>query len=475
MKRTLLLLAGLVLATQTVLAAETKTPVGHKVDDFTLEDFRGTKHSLADYAKSKAVVIVFLGTECPLAKLYGPRLAELAADVRRRGRDLPGHRRQSAGLPDRDRRLCPQRRHRVPHAQRRRQRGGRPDAAPSARPKSSCSTRTASVRYWRPHRRPLGRGLRPRQAPTDYLWATPSMQLLAGKEVKTAIGRIGRLLHRPRAQAQPKTPRSPTRSRSRASCKTAASSAIARARSRPFAMTELRAKWPAGPKRSPKWCATSACLPGTPIPRLGHFRNDRSMPEAEKELIYQWAAAGAPEGDPADLPEPQRVRHGWTLPTRARRGAHRPGRTLQRSGRRRGRLPVLRASIPSSPKTSGSKPARSFPAAPPVVHHVLCFVQPPGEDRRPFDENGLGFLAAYVPGFRATPFPEGMAKYVPAGSKLIFQMHYTPVGKDMDDQSQDRLRVRQARRADAHGADRVDRQSRPGDSARRRRLSAASR
>ena len=26
------------------------------------------------------------------------------------------------------------------------------------------------------------------------------------------------------------------------------------------------------------------------------------------------------------------------------------------------------------------------------MHHVLCFVRPPGKGEQPFDENGLGFL-----------------------------------------------------------------------------------
>ena len=71
----------------------------------------------------------------------------------------------------------------------------------------------------------------------------------------------------------------------------------------------------------------------------------------------------------------------------------------------------------------------------PVVHHVLCFVQPPGRNRGSFDENGLGFLAAYVPGYRPALFPDGMAKHVPAGSKLVFQMHYTPIGKPQQDRT----------------------------------------
>ena len=69
------------------------------------------------------------------------------------------------------------------------------------------------------------------------------------------------------------------------------------------------------------------------------------------------------------------------------------------------------------------------------MHHVLCFVRPPNHDRGSDEENGLGYLAAYVPGYRVSPFPNGMAKYVPAGSKLVFQMHYTPVGNEHTDLS----------------------------------------
>src|SRR5581483_169338 len=51
----------------------------------SLADYRGRRHALADYADRKAVVIAFVGAECPLAKLYGPRLADLAAEFEPRG------------------------------------------------------------------------------------------------------------------------------------------------------------------------------------------------------------------------------------------------------------------------------------------------------------------------------------------------------------------------------------------------------
>src|SRR4051812_44586002 len=54
-------------------------PIGRKIADFTAQDFLGAKVSLADWADKKAVVVVFLGAECPLSKLYAKRISELSA------------------------------------------------------------------------------------------------------------------------------------------------------------------------------------------------------------------------------------------------------------------------------------------------------------------------------------------------------------------------------------------------------------
>src|SRR4029077_7043056 len=47
-------------------------------------DFHGKAHSLGDY-KDKVVAVAFLGTECPLAKTYAPRLKALAAEFEKQG------------------------------------------------------------------------------------------------------------------------------------------------------------------------------------------------------------------------------------------------------------------------------------------------------------------------------------------------------------------------------------------------------
>jgi hypothetical protein len=71
-----------------------------------------------------------------------------------------------------------------------------------------------------------------------------------------------------------------------------------------------------------------------------------------------------------------------------------------------------------------------------VVHHLIVFVQPPGS--RPLSQTGgFGgeFLAADVPGLPPMMLQDGDARFVPAGSKLVFQMHYTPNGTLQTDQS----------------------------------------
>ena len=53
--------------------------------DLNLRDAVGKTHRLADYRERKVVVVVFLAVDCPLAKLYTPRLVDLAKEYDTRG------------------------------------------------------------------------------------------------------------------------------------------------------------------------------------------------------------------------------------------------------------------------------------------------------------------------------------------------------------------------------------------------------
>src|SRR5262245_60839166 len=68
-----------------LMAAATAAEAPRNVASFRLQDGRGAWHELPAPGESKLVVLAFVGTECPLAELYAPRLAELARAHRDRG------------------------------------------------------------------------------------------------------------------------------------------------------------------------------------------------------------------------------------------------------------------------------------------------------------------------------------------------------------------------------------------------------
>src|SRR5262245_4219469 len=62
-----------------------KSPLGKKVENFSLKDYRGQAFSLTDLKDRNLVVLAFVGVECPLAKLYAPRLKKLAEEFDAKG------------------------------------------------------------------------------------------------------------------------------------------------------------------------------------------------------------------------------------------------------------------------------------------------------------------------------------------------------------------------------------------------------
>ncbi|MGA7160578.1 MAG: thioredoxin family protein [Bacteroidota bacterium] len=53
-----------------------------KAENFTLPDYNGVKHSLADYKDAKAVVVMFIATQCPVSNGYNGRMVSLYNDYK---------------------------------------------------------------------------------------------------------------------------------------------------------------------------------------------------------------------------------------------------------------------------------------------------------------------------------------------------------------------------------------------------------
>lgn len=56
-----------------------------KVDNFTLKDYNGKEYKLSDFKDSKAIVIIFVATQCPISNAYNSRMAALNKEYKEKG------------------------------------------------------------------------------------------------------------------------------------------------------------------------------------------------------------------------------------------------------------------------------------------------------------------------------------------------------------------------------------------------------
>lgn len=174
--------------------------------------------------------------------------------------------------------------------------------------------------------------------------------------------------------------------------------------------------------RMPPWFAS---------PKHQTFRNAGHMDDADKKLIAQWVANGCPEGNPSDLPEPAKFVEGW--------GMDKPDLVVPMSDKpykvpATGVLDYINYEVdPGFTEEKWFSGAEARPCNRSVVHHILVFVKKPGKKYLRLLPGEL--IAAYAPGMKATVGDPGMAVRIPAGSKIVFQVHYTPNGVACEDLS----------------------------------------
>ena len=163
-------------------------------------------------------------------------------------------------------------------------------------------------------------------------------------------------------------------------------------------------------------------------PQFGLFANSRNMPEEDKQILRDWIAGGLQRGDDADLPAPLEFTDGWNLPRAPDLVVDMRARpyVVPKDGVVEYQYFVA---DPGLKEDTWVTAAQVIPGKRSVVHHAIVFVRPPDSS----DFSGIGWLTAYVPGQRLHEMPAGYARKIPAGSKFVFQMHYTPNGVEQAD------------------------------------------
>ncbi len=176
-------------------------------------------------------------------------------------------------------------------------------------------------------------------------------------------------------------------------------------------------------RRMPPWHAD---------PRYGHFANDRKLTGRERATLLAWAEQGTPLGDPSKVPPAKTFPEGWTV--------GKPDLVFELPESNvipaQGTVPYYHITVdPGLKEDIWVQAAEARPGNPAIVHHIIVYVIPPGADRGRTLGEGRGHLCGYAPGDMPSVYPEGTAKRIPAGSKFVFQMHYTPNGKQTTDRS----------------------------------------
>jgi mono/diheme cytochrome c family protein len=172
--------------------------------------------------------------------------------------------------------------------------------------------------------------------------------------------------------------------------------------------------------------------PWHPDPNIGHWANDRRMSQKEIDTVVAWIDSGAAEGNPKELPPAPKFPDGWQI-GKPDVIFHMPEEFTVPA---EGAVPYQHFRVPTNFKEDRyihAMEARAGNLS--VVHHIVIYVREPGYKRPRKLDLGEGLLGALSPG--QTPFvaQPGTAKLIKAGSELIFQMHYTPSGKETKDRS----------------------------------------
>jgi peroxiredoxin len=409
----------------TVVVESTK-----KVEAFNLKDTTGKPTSLAGLKDKKAIVVVFVGTQCPINNLFLPRLAELNKEYSPKGVQFLGINSNRQDTPDEVAEHA--KKNEIPFPILKDESNRVADQFGAKRtPEAFIIDPSGTVLYQGRIDDQYGIDYR-RPKPTRRDLAEALDEILAGKTVSKPttevagcyIGRISDVkadgavtyakhiaplmqnrcqeCHRP-GQIGPMP-------------------LLTYEDARDWA---LMIKEVVSEKRMPPWHAD---------PRFGKFSNDRSLTQEERDTLMAWLDNGTPKGDDKDLPPPRQFVQGWTI------GKPDVVFTMDKAFDVPAEAPKW--GVPykyffidtNFTEDRWVELAEAVAGAAEVVHHIVVFIVPPKSKFFPGNPEDP-VLTGTAPGDMPLILPPGTAKRIPAGGKLVLQMHYTPNGKAQSDRS----------------------------------------
>jgi hypothetical protein len=197
-------------------------------------------------------------------------------------------------------------------------------------------------------------------------------------------------------------------------------------------------------RKMPPWFADPCC---------GHFSNDPSLTAEQIATLESWVESGAPSGDLRDAPPAPQWAPGWNIA--------KPDLLLKMPVAvklpPRGDVEYTYEIVPTNfAEGKWVEMSELRPSSRGHVHHAVVYIRPPESNwlrgaplGKPFTASTLhdphlmhdahfttsDLLLVYAPGSSPEHWPAGMAKYIPAHSDLVFQVHYTTKGHAATDRT----------------------------------------
>jgi peroxiredoxin len=429
MQRCFLALAAVFLAVPSFAANPPR-----KIGDFALKDTGDRPRSLAEFKERKVIVVVFLGIECPVNNAYLPRLAELNKEYAAKGVQFLG---VNSNWQDSPQRVAGHAKEfSIPFPVLKDPANVVADQLGARRtPEAFVLAPDGAVLYQGRIDDQFGVGAVKRPEPTRRDLVEALEDVLAGKAVRVAKTEVAGCLISRAVKAKPDGSITFTRDVApilQNHCQEC--HRPTQIGPMPLLTYEDALGWSAmirevvEEKRMPPWHAD---------PKHGKFTNDRSLSDEDRQTLLGWIDQKCPPGDPKDMPKPRTFVDGWRI--------GKPDAIFE--------MPVP-ITVPAK-ADSGIKyqyvavatnydedrwiqAAEAKPGNRGVVHHIIVYIVAPRGLRDPKgreDGIGRGWLVAYAPGDQAAFYADGVAKKLPKGAILMFQMHYTPNGVEATDQS----------------------------------------
>jgi hypothetical protein len=180
---------------------------------------------------------------------------------------------------------------------------------------------------------------------------------------------------------------------------------------------------------------------------IGHFANDPSLSVKELSTLREWMKTGKQKGQSTEAPPPKHWSGGWNIPQ--------PDVILKMPAPvdvpANGDVEYTYEIVPTGfTEDKWVQASQIIPSSPQFVHHAVIYIRPPDSKWLrdapigvPFTASSIqdeklsheahwtdsDMLLVYAPGSSPDNWPDSMAKFIPTGSDLVFQIHYTTNGK----------------------------------------------